>query len=312
MISMKITKKNLDYKTLIKLYEKNKNIQLYLKKNSNLKDSEIIKISYDIQSGAYVNKYFNKFFNKQKKMYFPFIKAINEFKNIKSILDFGAGEMTNLSFFIKNLNQKIKFYASDISFNRLYVGKQFLQKQLKKDQFKRVKYICNPHLFIPLKSNSIDLVITVHALEPNNKYKKEILSEILRVSNKGVILMEPHYENANEKIKKRMRKFNYVRNLEKTIKSLGFDLKVVKNLYNGTKHNNSSLFIINKRFKKKNKINYIDFETKSPLKKIDNFYVSYNSKEIYPILSDIFVSKNKEKIFLPKTHDTKYKNYFKN
>ena len=46
--------------------------------------------------------------------------------------------------------------------------------------------------------------------------------------------MEPHYENANEKIKKRMRKFNYVRNLEKTIKSLGFDLKVIKNLYNGT------------------------------------------------------------------------------
>ena len=152
----------------------------------------------------------------------------------------------------------------------------------------------------------------MHALEPNNKYKKEILSEILRVSNKGVILMEPHYENADEKIKKRMRKFNYVRNLEKTIKSLGFDLKVIKNLYNGTKHNNSSLFIINKRFKKKNKIKYIDFETMSPLKKIDNFYVSYNSKEIYPILSDIFVSKNKEKIYLPKTHDTKYKNYFKN
>ena len=74
MISMKITKKNLDYKTLIKLYEKNKNIQLYLKKNSNLKDSEIIKISYDIQSGAYVNKYYNKFFNKQKNVFFHLLK----------------------------------------------------------------------------------------------------------------------------------------------------------------------------------------------------------------------------------------------
>ena len=76
---MKITKKNLDYKKLIKLYEKDKNIQLYLKKNSNLKDDEIIKISYDIQSGAYVNKYFNKFFNKQEKMYFPFMLKASVF-----------------------------------------------------------------------------------------------------------------------------------------------------------------------------------------------------------------------------------------
>ena len=56
-------------------------------------------------------------------MYFPFIKAANEFKNIKSI-GLWCWRNDKFSFFIKNLNQKIKFYASDISFNRLYV-KQF-------------------------------------------------------------------------------------------------------------------------------------------------------------------------------------------
>lgn len=308
---MKINKKNLDYSELIKLYDKNVNIQLYLKKYSNLSESEIIKIAYDIQSGAYINKYYNKFYNKQKKMYSPFIRAIKEFKNIKTILDFGTGEMTNLSYFINNLKKNINFYASDISFNRLFAGKQFLKKNLTKKSFSRVKFICNDHLFIPLSSNSIDLVITMHAMEPNNKYKKKLLSEILRVSNKGVILMEPHYENANNQVKKRMDKFNYLKNFENTIKSFGLPYKIIKNLYNGTTHNNSSLFIIYKKTIKKNRIAFINDTDMNPLSKIDNFYISENTKEVYPMLSDIFIMKKNEKIYLPKLSDKKHKNYFK-
>ena len=37
---------------------------------------------------------------------------------------------------------------------------------------------------IPLPSNSIDIVMTHHSIEPNNRYEKKIINELLRVTKR--------------------------------------------------------------------------------------------------------------------------------
>ena len=85
-----------------------------------------------------------------------------------------------------------------------------------------------------------------------------------------------------------MRKFNYVRNLEKTIKSLGFDLKVVKNLYNGTSIIIPHYLSLTKDLKRKIKLITLILRQRSPLKKLITFMshiilrnISYFKRYIY-------------------------------
>ena len=46
---------------------------------------------------------------------------------------------------------------------------------------------------IGLKSNSVDIIYTNHSLEPNGGREEVILKELLRVTNKYLILFEPIY-----------------------------------------------------------------------------------------------------------------------
>ena len=190
-----------NYNHLIKLFKKNVNIQNYLKRNTTLKKYEITKIAYDIQSGSYIDFHY-KVKNKLPKILDPVIKEIKKFKNIKTILDFGTGELTNLSYIMNNLPSNIKFYANDISLSRLILGKKFIKKKISKKKFKNLNIFCTNHFKLPFKDNSIDLIITIQAIEPNNAYKKDLLNELIRVSKKGLVLMEPHFEIGDQKSKK--------------------------------------------------------------------------------------------------------------
>jgi SAM-dependent methyltransferase len=299
-------KKNLEiisntYKLIQGKYKKKQNIQLFLK-NKTFSNSEIIKLAYDIQSGSYI-KFFKKL-NKKKKanVYFPLIKAINDnFKNVKTILDFGCGELTTSSYIFKNLNYKIKkYYANDISFNRLLVGSNELKKKLTKKNYNKFKIFCNSDNNLPFKDNSIDLVLTVHALEPNNQYKYKILNELLRVSKLGVILMEPHYEMSNVKQKKRMIRFDYIRGIERILKSKKIKYHIIKKKFHLNNLNKSSIFVLkNNLTKKKQRDNFVDPIKKNDLIKKGNFLYSKKTFRAFPIINDIVIFNEDSQIFLP-------------
>lgn len=299
-------KKNLEiisntYKLIQGKYKKKQNIQLFLK-NKTFSNSEITKLAYDIQSGSYI-KFFKKL-NKEKKanVYFPLIKAINDnFKNVKTILDFGCGELTTSSYIFKNLNYKIKkYYANDISFNRLLVGSNELKKKLTKKNYNKFKIFCNSDNNLPFKNNSIDLVLTVHALEPNNKYKYKILDELLRVSKLGVILMEPHYEISNVKQKKRMIRFDYIRGIEKILKLKKIKYHIIQKKFHLNNLNKSSIFVLkNNLIKKKQRDNFVDPIKKNDLIKKDNFLYSKKTFRAFPIINDIIIFNEDSQIFLP-------------
>ena len=74
----------------------------------------------------------------------------------------------NLSyFFINKLLQIKNFFLFDISLNRVVTGKRFLRKNLEKKNFKKLNFFCSSLDKIPLMDNSVDLVFTNHAIEPN-------------------------------------------------------------------------------------------------------------------------------------------------
>jgi len=66
-----------------------------------------------------------------KKVLRQVIKEINS-TNYKSLMDFGCGELTSFYTLINNIKIKNKtFFACDLSFSRIVVGKKFFNKKKK-------------------------------------------------------------------------------------------------------------------------------------------------------------------------------------
>ena len=140
----------------------------------------------------------------------------------------------------------------------------------------------------------------MHALEPNNQYKNQILNELLRVSKFGVILMEPHYEISDIKQKKRMIKFNYIRGIEKILKLRKIKYQIIKKQFHLNNLNKSSIFVLkNNSTKKKQNDNFVDPITKNNLIKKNNFLYSKKTLRAFPIINDIVLFNEDSQIFLP-------------
>ena len=119
------------YKNLKVAYKKKINIQKFLSKKK-ITSQKAIQLSYDLQSGSYIKK-IGKYKKIDKKVFNFFNKTLgNNFRNIRTILDFGSGELTRFMYVIDYFKKKkyIKYFACDISLNRLFLGKNFYNKKI--------------------------------------------------------------------------------------------------------------------------------------------------------------------------------------
>ena len=267
--------------------KKNVNYNKYLRSIGNLEEIEIIKHSYDLQAGSYI-----KFFLKNKDLEKNYCNEIaniikKNFGKFESFLDCGCGEMTISYSLIERLSFIKKFLLFDISLNRMIMGKNFLKKYLKKNKFKKTNFFCSSLDSIPLNDNSINLVFTNHAIEPNKNNAKNIIKELYRITNYGLILNEPDYTSASKEQKKRMIKNNYVKDIPKILKQLKIQYKTVKIKNSISALNKTTSFIIFKKKRKKNKIEFIDPFYKKNINYKKNFYFSYILKQVYFIFKGI-------------------------
>lgn len=289
------------YKILKVAYKKKINIQKFLNKKRII-SQKAIELSYDLQSGSYIKK-LTKYKKIDKKVFDIFNKTLtNNFKNINSILDFGSGELTRFMYVINFLKKKkkVNYFACDLSLNRLFLGKNFFNKKILKNKI-NLNIFTIDNLRIPLPDNSIDVVITCHAIEPNQKNMKNIIKELYRVSRMGLCLMEPHYEIGNVQQKKRMDYYKYVKGIPKFLKKEKYDYKIVKKNFHINPNNPSSIFILKKRYSKsRSKPNFVDPITKKNLKKLKNFYYSEDTSRLYPVFDGVTIFSNNSGIFLPK------------
>ena len=141
--------------------------------------------------------------------------------DFKSIIEVGVGEATVLLPFVKKLNllpQKILGF--DISLSRIL----FARKNVQKEKINNIELFVADLFSIPLKDNSVDIVYTSHALEPNGGKEKAALQELYRIAGKYIVLLEPVFEFASTEGQKRMERMGYIKDLYNVAISLGYNV----------------------------------------------------------------------------------------
>ncbi len=269
------------------IYERGENIIQYLNRigNNNLNTVEDILISYDFQSGSYVQSFAK---NRELKENYckTLAKLVDNIENVESIIEIGVGEATTLGTLIKHLqNKPSEILGFDISWSRLKFAKEFL-----KDFGISNVNLFTANLFeIPLPENSVDVVYTSHSIEPNGGTESEALQELYRITKKFLILLEPSYEFANDEAKERMKKHGYVTKLYETAKNLGY--KIVEHRLFGLSANPlnpTGLMIIEKNAASFNKLNLVCPISQTELvKHNDSLLYSEKSFLAYPIIDSI-------------------------
>lgn len=282
-------------------YAKGNNVMQFAKaqKHALVNTEQAILISYDLQAGTYIENV-RKFPSDQEiwtnqiaNVLIPLIKSNT------LILEVGVGEATTLTGVLSHLNgYNVSGSGFDISFSRIYAANGYLDENCQ-----------NAELFvadiskIPVMSNSIDIVYTSHSLEPNGGREKELIAELLRISKKYVVLIEPIYELASNEAKSRMDAHGYVKGLCKAAEECSAKILECKLLdYTKNPLNPSGLIILEKKHSEADsddtpaqqdqanmasKIRWMCPLTGTKLVKHSEFFISNETGIIYPIIKGI-------------------------
>jgi len=145
----------------------------------------------------------------------------------------------------------------------------------------------------PVQDDAIDIVYSVHSLEPNGEREKEILTELYRITRKYLVLIEPIYELAGEQGKAHMDKHGYVKNIYKIAQELGYKVVDYRILFesNILSNNNTGVVLIEKNSEtldKRENINPLGCPvTKLPLSLHKGHYYCKDSMLLYPVVNNI-------------------------
>ena len=174
---------------------------------------EAIEIAYDLQAGQYIRNhasepdYYNAYTDEQAAL------LDTHFPDCESLLDAGCGELTNTALLFGKLEAIPNLFGFDLSWSRVYLGLDHFRAAVDANCARRTQVFVGEMSGIPLPDNSIDVVMTSHALEPNHGREAELLGELLRVSRRGLLLFEPSYELGDDAQRANMGRHGYVRGL---------------------------------------------------------------------------------------------------
>jgi SAM-dependent methyltransferase len=174
--------------------------------------------SYDVQAGSYVAELKDEARRRFKDELGRRLAGVLDALAPGSLLDAGVGEATSLAPVLRHMAaQPAHVLGFDLSLSRLLYARRHLEEQGQD----------NVALFtaaldrIPLASDSVDVVLTMHALEPNHGREDDILAELLRVARRHLVMVEPSYELASAEGRARMERLGYVRELPAALERLG-------------------------------------------------------------------------------------------
>ncbi|WWR16274.1 class I SAM-dependent methyltransferase [Lachnospiraceae bacterium JLR.KK008] len=240
------------------LYESGINIQQYFRERNqtNKNDINAILLSYDYQAGEYTANYNDSDCMEEVECHGEKVAMTNrawtelagkliareiETYDPDSVLEVGTGEATILAEVIACMKgeKEIEYTGIDISLSRLLYAKKFVkERKLEVD-------LAVADLFqLPFADGQFDVVFLRNCLESNTGREKEAITELLRIANKCVILIEPSYRLGNEETRKRIKELGYVDHIDDALEGL----HVVKNekfaasLWN----NNTAIIVIEK------------------------------------------------------------------
>lgn len=203
-------------------YSRGGNLMDHLKSlsDSGSSCSEDIMISYDFQAGSYVQA-----FAANEDCFQHWGQAIagviDSLDCCDSILEAGVGDGTTLAPVLMAMRRKPQFtFGFDLAWSRVKCAKAFLHSHAGLPA-----ELCMGDLFCtPFADNSIDVVFTSHAIEPNGGRETEALCELYRVARRYLVLVEPSYELAGEEARERIRRLGYITRLYEAAQELGYKI----------------------------------------------------------------------------------------
>lgn len=181
--------------------------------------------SYDAQAGSYVAELKDEGRCRFKDEFGRRLAGVLDALAPASLLDAGTGEATSLAPVLSHMvSPPDHVLGFDLSLSRLLYAQQHLAE----------RGWNNAALFtaaldrIPLASDSVDVVLTIHAVEPNHGREDLILRELLRVARRHLVMIEPSFEFASAEGRARMERLGYVRGLPAALQRLGHPARLVE------------------------------------------------------------------------------------
>jgi SAM-dependent methyltransferase len=169
--------------------------------------TDIIRVAYDLQSGTYVQQLGDPAVGARKAAITARILSFLDGLTLGSALEAGCGEATTLVGLMQG-RPALRWSGFDLSLSRLVWAQGLLA-----ERGREATLFAADLAQIPLLDGAVDLVVTVHALEPNGDRAAALIGELLRVSARYLLLVEPDYEAAGEAQRARMDAHGYIRGL---------------------------------------------------------------------------------------------------
>jgi len=202
------------------LFERGQNIIEWIaaREGAATNSETAILYSYDAQAGSYVAELKDEERRRFKDEFGRRLAAVLDVLSPASLLDAGTGEATSLAPVLRHMAVRPAYVLGfDLSLSRLLYARQHLAEQGQRD----VALFTAALDRIPLASDSVDVVLTIHAVEPNHGREEVILRELLRVARRHLVMIEPSFELASAEGRARMERLAYVRALSAALERLG-------------------------------------------------------------------------------------------
>ena len=235
-----------DAREIRALYDKGGNVASWIQAHEGANGNSLTAIlySYDMQAGSYIALLKDPAARAFQQDVGRELAVLLDKLAPGSLLEAGVGEGTSLEPVLTHMSKRpAQVLGFDLSLSRLL----FARSHLSENGCGHVKLFTGDLDRIPVASGSVDVVLTIHAVEPNHGREEAILSELLRVARKHVVMVEPSYEFASAEARERMDKLGYARALPEILKRLGHPARLVERWpHNANPLNKAALIVVDK------------------------------------------------------------------
>ncbi len=248
---------------------------------------EAILVSYDLQSGSYVEAFKNPQFRELHNAYTSEIAELVSESKPASVLEAGIGEATTLCSVLSNLTvPPDKAAGFDISWSRVDCARRHADSR----GLGSVKLCTGDMTAIPFADNTFDVVYTAHAMEPNHGREREILLELYRVARHRVVLCEPSYELGGEVTRKRIEEHGYCRGLPEFAEEIGARVVLHRLFINSIRKENATAALVLEKSPASVQSEELQFacpNCNTPLKLIKENLFCEECLLVFPVISGI-------------------------
>jgi SAM-dependent methyltransferase len=198
---------------------------LRLQQGTSTNSATSILYAYDLQAGSYSELMNDARHAGHKAEVGKRLAAILDALAPGSILDAGIGEATTTVSILNAMRYKpARLFGLDLSLSRLL----YARRNLVSSSYENAELFVGDIGNVALSDAAVDVVVTMHAVEPNHGREEPILKELLRVAGRALVMVEPSWELGSAATRARIERHRYVRGLPDILARLGYPAQRVE------------------------------------------------------------------------------------